>query len=162
METNRSSRQSVSAMLITTVLIAIPVGTFGASKETSRAALPSVYAAAAPIYPHVARMANLQGVVPVKVVTDGHDVTSTSVENQDANPVLAKAAQENAQTWKFAAGEPVTFTVTYRYILLAILKDIKSNAGNSKVVLRFPTDVEVYAQRWPQSGDVHVQIKPGQ
>jgi TonB family protein len=159
---NDFSWRRISALVIMTVLIAIPVGTFGADKKPSRAALPSVYAAAVPIYPHVARMANVQGLVRVKVVTDKHDVTSTSVENQDANPVLDKAAQENAQKWKFSAGEPITFTVTYRYILLAKLKDIKSNAGNSKVVLRFPTDVEVYAERWPDSGDVHVQIKPGQ
>jgi len=107
-------------------------------------------------------MANVQGLVRVRVATDGRVVTNTSVENQDANPILARAAQENAQTWKFSAGEPITFTVTYRYILVAKLKDIESNADNSKVVLRFPTDVEVFAQRWPESGDIHVRVKPAE
>lgn len=149
----------VSALVTMIVLNAMAVGNLGAAQDPSRAALPNVYAAAVPIYPPVAHMANVQGLVRVKVTTDGHGVVSTSIENQDANPVLARAAQENAQTWKFSAGDPLTFTVTYRYKLVAKLKDIKSNQSNSKVVLRFPTDVEVLAQRWPESGGVHVVMK---
>jgi outer membrane biosynthesis protein TonB len=149
----------VSALAVVVVLTATPSGTFAANPEASRAALPSVYAAAVPIYPNLARMANAQGLVRVQVTTNGHEVTNTNIENKDAIPLLAKAAQENAKTWKFAAGEPITFTVTYHYILLPKMKDIKSNAPNSKVVLRFPTDVEVYAQRWPESSDIHVKLK---
>lgn len=158
MKTNLSCKLTLVLAMVM-VLTASPTGTFAASREPSKAALPSVYAAAVPIYPNVARMANVQGSVRVKIATDGHAVTNTSIENQDANPVLAKAAQENAQTWKFAAGQPTTFTVTYRYILLPKIKDIKSNAPNSKVILRFPTDVEVYAERWPRSSDIHVTVK---
>jgi TonB family protein len=148
------------SLTLIVILPAIPSATLAANEQqASRAALPTVYAAAVPIYPNVARMANIQGLVRVRVTTDGHGVTNTSIENGDATPVLAKAAQENVQTWKFAAGEQVTFTVIYHYVLLPKMKDIKSNSPNSKVVLRFPTNVEIYAQRWPESGDIHVTVK---
>jgi TonB family protein len=154
------SWRHISTLVIITALLAILVGISEADDHASKATLPSVYAAAVPIYPSVARIANVQGIVRVRVATDGHGVISTSIENQDANPILARAAQENAQTWKFSAGQPIKFTVIYRYVLLAELKDIKSNANNSKVVLRFPTDVEILTQRWPQSSDIHVTVKP--
>jgi outer membrane biosynthesis protein TonB len=162
MKNNPKSSRYTSALVVITLLIITAVGRVGAAQEATRAALPNVYVAAVPIYPSVAHMANVQGVVRVKVITDGHAVVSTSVENQDVNPTLARAAQDNLQTWKFSAGEPTTFTVTYRYVLAAKLKDIKSNASNSKVVIRFPTDVEVSAQRWPEGGDIHVHLKTGQ
>lgn len=149
----------IAVRVVMTLLAATVMESAGSCQEASRTSLPSVYAAAVPIYPPVAQMANVQGVVRVRVATDGHTVVSTSVENQDANPVLARAAEENAQTWKFSAGEPVTFTVTYRYVLVTKLRDIRSNAGNSKVVIRFPTDVQVSARRWPDGSDVHVHIK---
>jgi hypothetical protein len=158
MENNVTCRRA-SALSTMAALVAIPLATFGAGQQASRAALPSVYAADVPIYPQVAHMANVQGLVRVKVATDGHRVTDTSIENQDADPMLARASQENAQTWKFSGGEPITFTVTYRYLLVTKLKEIQSSALNSKVIIRFPTDVQVIAQRWPETGDIHVRIK---
>jgi len=79
----------------------------------------------------------------------------------EANVALSKAAEENAMTWHFSRHDPTTFTVTYRYILVARLKDIKSNAPNAKVVLRFPTDVDIYAQRWPGTVDMPAKLSYG-
>jgi hypothetical protein len=78
-------------------------------------------------------------------------VSDASVENDGGNPALGRAAVENAKTWQFSNHDPTVFTITYRYILVAALPDIKSAAMNPKVVLRFPTDVEIYAKRWPKS-----------
>ena len=130
-----------------------------AQNQAPRASLPAVTAAATPIYPIGPHTVNIQGVVRVKVATDGHRVTEATVEDDGGNPALGRAAQENAKTWQFANHEPTSFIVTYRYILVSKLPDIKSAALNSKVVLRFPTDVEVYAQRWPGTVDVPAKVK---
>lgn len=139
-------------------LLAILASAIAAAQQP-RASLPAVTAAAVPIYPIGPHTVNIQGVVRIKVSTDGHRVTRVAVEDDNGNPALARAAQENARTWRFANHEPIAFTVTYRYILVASLPDIQSNALNSKVVLRFPTDVEVYAQRWPGTVDVPAEVK---
>lgn len=95
----------------------------------------------------------------MKIATDGHHVIAATVEDDGGNPALGRAARENATTWQFSAHNPTTFTVTYRYILVTKLEDIESNAPNSKVVLRFPTTVEVYAQRWPGTVDAAPDVK---
>jgi hypothetical protein len=47
---------------------------------------------------------------------------------------------------------PTTFQLhSYRYVLEDNLEDIGRHALNSKVVIRFPTEVEIHAQRWPDS-----------
>jgi len=111
---------------------------FAAMAQKSSVALPTVAGAAVPLYPPLARAANVQGLVHVKVTTDGHRVIATHVE--DGPKLLATAADENARTWQFATHEPATFTVTYRYRLNAKLK---GNPNNPTVVLRLPTEVEV-------------------
>jgi hypothetical protein len=142
---------------MTCSLVILAVGR--AQDQSSRASLPAVIAAATPIYPIGAHTANIQGVVKIKISTDGHRVINAAVEDDGGNPALARSAQENATSWQFANHDPTSFTVTYRYILLTKLPDIKSAALNSKVVLRFPTDVEVSALRWPGTVDVPAEVK---
>jgi TonB family protein len=97
-----------------------------------------VAGASVPLYPPLARAANVQGVVHVKITTDGHGVSAAHVE--DGHKLLAAAAEENARTWQFATHEPTTFTVTYHYRLDAKLK---GNPNNPTVILRLPTEVEI-------------------
>jgi hypothetical protein len=106
--------------------------------QQSSIALPRVASAQVPLYPPLARVANVEGVVHVKVTTDGHRVVSTRIE--DGNKLLADSAEDNAKTWQFALHEPATFTVTYTYKLLT---KWKGDPENPIVVLRFPTDVEI-------------------
>ncbi len=134
-------------------------GTTVAFAQSSKASLPVVIAAATPLYPIGPHTVNIQGSVRVKITTDGHRAAAVSIEDDGANPALARAARENAETWEFSNHNPTTFTVTYRYILVAKLDDVESNALNSKVVLRFPTAVEIYAQRWPGTVDVAPEVK---
>jgi hypothetical protein len=111
---------------------------FAAMAQESKVALPMVAGAAVPLYPPLARVARIEGVVHVKITTDGHRVITAHVE--DGHKLLAAAAEENARTWEFATHEPTTFTVTYRYKLDAKLK---GSPNNPTVVLRLPTEVEI-------------------
>jgi hypothetical protein len=117
---------------------------FAAMAQQSNVALPAVASAAVPLYPPLARVANVQGVVHVKVTTDGHRVIATRVE--DGNKLLASAADENARTWQFSTHEPTTFTVTYNYKLEA---ELRGSPNNPTVVLRLPTEVEVASRPMP-------------
>lgn len=109
-----------------------------AMAQNSKTALPMVAGAAVPLYPPLARAANVQGVVHVTVTTDGHRVIATHVE--DGHKLLATAADANARTWEFATHDPTTFTVSYHYKLDAKLK---GNPNNPTVILRLPTEVEI-------------------
>ena len=120
----------------------------------SSVALPMVASAQVPLYPPVARVANVEGVVHLKVTTDGHRVVSTQVE--DGHRLLAVPAEENVRTWQFSLHEPTTFTVTYTYKLV---ENWKGDPNNPAVVLRFPTEVEVSTRRWPGTVDMPAGVK---
>jgi hypothetical protein len=113
---------------------------WAAMAQNSTVALPTLAGGRVPLYPPLARAANVQGVVHVKVTTDGHHVIATHVE--DGHKLLATAAEENVGTWQFATHTPTTFTVTYRYKLDSKLK---GHPNNPTVILRLPTEVEIYA-----------------
>lgn len=104
--------------------------------QQPKAVLPMVAGGAVPLYPPLARATKVQGVVHLKVVTDGTRVTAAHAE--DGNRLLATASEENARTWRFSKHEPTSFTVTYRYRL-----DANADPNNPTVTLRFPTEVDV-------------------
>jgi len=113
-----------------------------------------VASAQVPLYPPVARLANVEGVVHLKVTTDGHHVVSTQVE--DGHRLLAALAEENVRTWQFSLHEPTTFTVTYVYKLVT---KWEGDPNNPAVILRFPTNVEVSTRRWPGTVDMPGKVK---
>jgi outer membrane biosynthesis protein TonB len=78
--------------------------------------LPRVIDHAPVIYPAIARAAHVQGRVRLKIMTDGHAVSS--VEAVDGPPLLVRAATENAQTWKFVDHTPGMFEVTFDFRFL--------------------------------------------
>jgi hypothetical protein len=106
--------------------------------QRSKSALPMIAGGEIPLYPPLARAAKVQGVVHVKVTTDGAKVLIAQAE--DGHRLLAAAAEENARTWRFARHEPTSFTVTYRYLL-----DAGADPNNPTVTLRFPTEVDISA-----------------
>ena len=122
--------------------------------QQPRLALPMVASAQVPLYPQVARLANVEGVVHLKVTTDGHGVISTQVEN--GHKLLSAPAEENVRTWKFSVHEPTTFTVTYTYKLVT---DLDATQNNPRVILKLPTEVEVDAMRWPGTVDMPGEMK---
>src|ERR1700752_4827777 len=107
-------------------------------------ALPTVSFAEVPLYPPLARAANVSGIVHIVVTTDGHRVVAAHV--QDGKKILSDAAGQNAKSWQFATHEPTKFTVTYVYKLVV---DLKPQLNNQRVILQLPTEVEVEARRWP-------------
>lgn len=118
------------------VLMVVAVSAVAAVAQEPKVPLPMVAGAAVPLYPPLARTARIEGVVHLKVTTDGHRVIEAHAE--DGHKVLAAAAMDNARTWQFATHTPTTFTVTYLYKL-----DAKLQQPNQTVVLRLPTEVEI-------------------
>jgi hypothetical protein len=118
------------------VLLAALLSTVSAQQP--KATLPMIAGGAVPLYPPLARAANVQGVVHVKITTDGMRVVTALAE--DGARLLAGAAEENARTWQFSKHDPTSFTVTYQYRL-----DANADPNNPTVMLRFPTEVQVLA-----------------
>jgi len=96
---------------------------------------PNVVEHAEPGYPSLARMARIMGDVRVRFTTDGQSVISAEAET--GHELLRQFAVENVRTWKFAAHDPSTFHVTFRYKIL-------SNE-NYVVFLPSPVVVEIAA-----------------
>jgi len=117
-------------------------------------ALPMMAAASVPLYPPIARIANIDGVVHLKITTDGHNVVRVQIV--DGQRLLATAAEENAKTWQFTTHEPTTFTVTYRYKLVS---SWKGDSNNPIVELKFPTEVIVSIRRSPGTVDSRAGIR---
>lgn len=116
------------------VLLAVFLG--AALAQPPKAVLPMVAGGAVPLYPPVARVTKVQGIVHLKVVTDGTKVVMAHAE--DGHRLLARASEENVRTWVFSKHEPTSFTVTYRYRL-----DAHADPNNPTVTLRFPSEVDV-------------------
>jgi TonB family protein len=114
-----------------------------ASAQQSNEPLPTVTAASVPFYPAIARMARIQGVVRLRVSTDGKRVSS--VEVVSGPPLLARLANDNVKTWLFKPHTPTTFEVTFRYKLM-LPSNCDSNCNceypeKESVLLELPTDV---------------------
>ena len=107
--------------------------------EQPGAPLPRVVSASVPFYPPLARRAGIEGVVRLRVSTDGKQVSDTSVES--GQPMLAETAKENVRTWLFEEHKPTTFEVTFRYKYVAPSKCWDD--AIETVVLRLPAEVEV-------------------
>src|SRR5580698_4772394 len=96
--------------------------------QRAKIAMPTVAGGAVPLYPPLARAANVQGVVHVEVRTDAARVVTATAKA--GHRLLAVAAEDNAKTWQFAKHEPTSFTVTYRYRI-----DPSGDPDNSTVIL---------------------------
>jgi TonB family protein len=124
--------------------------------QTVTPALPKVTYAELPYYPPGPHTVNLQGVVRIKVTTDGEKVTDAKVEDDGGVLAMGQAAQENVRTWKFGPHTPTTFSVTYRYIIDDTIKPVQNNPT---IVFRFPSEVEVRIWRWPGTIDMPAHVK---
>jgi TonB family protein len=107
---------------------------------------PHVTSAQVPIYPLVLQVAHIEGMVELRVTTDGRGVAS--VAPASGQPMLAAAAVENVKTWQFEKHTPTTFTVVFRYRLLESECDSMcecDSAERPSTVLKLPTEVEIDA-----------------
>ena len=128
----------VVLLLVTSTFAWIAFGKthFSAFGQEPTPALPMVSAAPVPLYPPLARHTNTQGVIHVKIQTDGHKVVQARAE--ETNKLLSTAAEENAKNWEFSMHTPVTFTITYHFKLAD-----ECDPNNPTVTLHLPTEVEV-------------------
>ena len=100
---------------------------------------PTVTAFECPEYPALAASNRLQGVVKLRVTTDGHH--AVDVKLLSGHPMLAPTAYHNVQTWKFADHPPTTFVVTY-YFVNESSRDSDS-AAKCAAKMELPTKVTV-------------------
>jgi len=111
--------------------------------QESTEALPKVAQHSEPIYPPLARQTRIEGAVSVKVTTDGESVREAVA--QTGHPLLRKAAEENAKTWKFASHTPKTFNVTFRYKLMKGSVEVEFLKSPAVVeILASPTEMDIY------------------
>lgn len=116
--------------------------------------IPVLSAGAMPIYPRTALLVHIQGIVKLKVSTDGE--RASSVDVQSGPPMLAKAAKENILTWQFDRHKPTTFVTTFEYV---ITRPAQCEITNSASVLKPPLKMQVTAEG-VQTCDPAEKIKP--
>jgi hypothetical protein len=136
MTTNLVKQFGTILLLWLAAITSLP--SFLVKAQESKVAPPKVTTIDVPVYPPLARAAHVEGIVRIKITTDGQRVTATQVE--DGHKLLAAAAEENAKTWHFAAHEPATITVTYRYKLMA---GLKGDPSSPTITLRLPNEVQI-------------------
>lgn len=127
-------------LIIVAAIIWWPLSMAGATQMTTHG-LPIVVMMAPPTYPIVARLAHVEGVVHLRVTTDGRGVISTEQEGRTPQLLVAVAAK-NVRSWQFEPGGPTTFDVAYTYKLVS---QHISDADSTSVTLKLPTEVEISA-----------------
>ena len=107
--------------------------------------LPRVVSASVPIYPRVAPSARIQGVVTLRVSTNGKHVVTFDAES--GPPLLVKASEENVRTWEFEPHKPTSFAIRFDYKLSMPLSCYSASSDDYRdsVLLHLPTSVELNA-----------------
>src|SRR5947207_14149162 len=109
--------------------------------------LPKVASASVPFYASLAPSARIQGVVTLRVLTDGTRVSA--IDRESGPPMLVRAAKENIKTWQFEPHTPSRFEVTFHYKLLQYECDSECRCDGARkeyVMLQLPINVEVSAK----------------
>jgi hypothetical protein len=116
--------------------------------------LPLVISGNMPLYPLTALHVRIQGIVRIRVTTDGRKVTSLDAEGGPA--MLVKFTKENILTWRFAEHKPTTFVTTFEYV---IEEPAQCEFSNGASVLNLPLEVRISAKGL-ETCDPAVEIKP--
>jgi hypothetical protein len=115
--------------------------------------LPVIIAGKMPLYPLIANHLWIQGVVKIRVTTDGEKVTF--LEAESGPPMLVKAAKENILTWEFMKHKPTTFVTTFEYVIEGPVQCMFSNGA---LVLNLPQEIRIRA-KGIKTCDPAVEIK---
>jgi hypothetical protein len=126
------------AIIIVAVLAVAVCPFISAQDAVPVSATPVVKAGEMPLYPHLARLARIEGTVQVKVTTDGDNVTRVSAAG--AHKLLLDAAEQNVKSWRLYPHKPQTFTVTFVY---KVERPEVFGLVNPTVTLDLPYHVEV-------------------
>lgn len=112
-----------------------------AQAQASEQEAPLVISGKMPFYPLVALHARIEGVVKIKVTTDGRKVISLDVES--GPPMLVAAAKESILSWEFVKHTPMTFLTKFTY---AIEGPDQCMFSNGTTVLNLPLDIRISAK----------------
>jgi hypothetical protein len=99
--------------ILTTAFLTCSLAPLLVGAQQSTPSPPTVTKYDCPQYPEKARSLHIEGIVIMRVTTDGHAVTDVKVIR--ASRILEPFAEANVRTWKFAEHRPTAFTVTYVY-----------------------------------------------
>lgn len=111
--------------------------------------VPKVIKASVPFYPELARQTRIQGMVKLRVSTDGK--VASAIDRESGHPILVDAATDNVKTWEFKPHAPTSFEVTFHYRLFIPKCDSQCKCDRGEhgekesVVLHLPTDAELIA-----------------
>jgi hypothetical protein len=150
----RTMQSVIRVLVLLLVLFGLGLGVSMSAAQESKPSSIRIASAGVPLYPPAPRVAHIEGVVRLRLTTDGERVSAIEVES--GQPMLARAAQENIKTWRFEKHSPATFEATFRY---RILTPSECGTDNGTVLLRLPTQVEVSANG-VQTCDPAVESKP--
>jgi hypothetical protein len=126
----------------------LPLATASLGAQDSGASLPRLVSHADAQYPPIAKTAHVMGDVVVKITTDGESVVESKAES--GPPLLLKAAEDNAKTWKFAPHTPGTFHVTYRFKFMD--GNVATSFPNSDSVVEVAATPEVIGVYYASMG----------
>jgi hypothetical protein len=122
--------------------------------------LPRVLTASIPSYPPFALAARIQGIVTLRVSTDGKHVVTFNSEK--GHPLLLQAAKDNVKTWEFEPHRPMSFDVTFDYRLSlpppCETEFDPSDSQNTSVLLHLPMSVQLNSVM-PRGCDPSVMIE---
>ena len=117
---------------------------FNATAQQKKMPVPKVESASVPFYPPLAPGARIEGIVALRVTTDGKRVSAIDAES--GPPMLVRAAKENVNTWQFERHTPTSLEVTFRYRLLSYKCDSQCHCESEEkesILLQLPTYLEV-------------------
>jgi Gram-negative bacterial TonB protein C-terminal len=146
-------RTAHSILMLSSLLVVMP----SAMAQQFPEVLPKVIQHSEPMYPPLARQTRIQGDVRVKITTDGESVLNAEAET--GHPLLRKAAEDNARSWKFVAHPPGTFQMAFRYKLL--LSDVSVEFLESPAIVEITASppVVIIDYVWLGLGTWKVKIK---
>jgi TonB family protein len=128
-----------------------------ASAQESDRPIPNVVEHAEPFYPPLPRQARISGEVRVRFTTDGLSVIS--VQAATGHELLRQAAEQNVRTWKFAAHEPSTFHVMFRYKIQSDHDNVVFLPSPAIVEIATPPPIVSIYWGWADRGKWKVQLK---
>lgn len=157
----RKSVWEFAGIVVLGTALAAGSGLFSLAAQQTRVSLPRVVQGSAPFYPRIAVSARIEGIVLLRVSTDGKHVSDVDIESGPA--LLAKVSSENVRTWEFEPHSPTSFEVRFRYKISRAFT-CEGGCGNCRhlenesVLLELPADVELNANS-PISCDPSVTRK---
>jgi hypothetical protein len=135
----------VKRVLLIGAAMILLLSVFKLYSQQKNQSLPRVVSAGIPLYPPFARVASIQGVVALRVSTDGKHVVTFNSES--GPPLLLQASKENVKTWEFEPHQPTSFDVRFIYKLSPSppceTEFDRSDPKNQSVLLQLPINVEL-------------------